>query len=71
MELNPFNIHSDFKDSLEETIASYQPDEEEGNDQGGNEFLDNCLGGTFQKLKYISNKDNYREYLSYYEEGLF
>ena len=63
MELHPLNIHSDFQDSLEETIDSYQTSEEDEEEEGGNEFLDECLGNTFQKLKYVSNKDTTKNYL--------
>lgn len=48
MELHPFNIHSDFQDSLAETVDNYNPSEEgEVEEGGGNEFLDECLGDTF------------------------
>lgn len=72
MEVAPYDIHSDFSYSLQETLEAYFPSEEEEDiEDGGSEFLDECLSDSYSKLKYFANKDSYKEYMFYNEEGLF
>lgn len=72
MELVPYNLHSEFQDSLQETIDSWTSNEEdeEDSEKQPSEFLSECLAESFSKLKYVSNRDVSKNYLNFYEEEL-